>query len=214
MSFAAVAISVGAGVATAALTGGFSGGGGGSVSTNIKLSKEGEALKGSLFNVIKDRKFPAELSSQLIGNALKIEQGKRRVRAKALTATSPSPDVIQSNIGQVIGTGIGSVAEAGAGERAVFAGKRDFERDRFRNLQNIINIETQVPAFVQQAEFTNQLLEQQRQAERGAALGIGAQAIGQGLSNIDFSNLFRTSPFREPGAPPIGATDLNFGNFA
>lgn len=190
MSFAAVAIGVGTGVATAAITGGLSGGGGGSVSTTVKLSKEGEDLKNKLFETIRTQKFPAKLSSQLIGNALKTEQGKRRVREKALTTTSRSPDVVQSNIGQVIGTGIGGVAEAGAGERAVFEGQRQFERDRFGNLQNIVNIERQVPAFVQQAEFTNQLLEQQRQAERGAALGLGAQVAGAALSKIDFSNIF------------------------
>lgn len=160
------------------------------VSTDIKLGKEGEALKNKLFETIRTQKFPAKLSSQLIGNALKAEQGKRRVREKALTTTSRSPDVVQSNIGQVIGTGIGSVTEAGEGPRAVFEGKRQFERDRFGNLQNIINIERQVPAFVQQAQFTNQLLEQQRQAERGAALGLGAQVAGAAFSNVDFSNIF------------------------
>ena len=165
-----------------------------SVSTDIKLSKEGEDLKSQLFETIRTQKFPSKLSSQLIGNALKAEQGKRRVREKALTTTSRSPDVVQSNIGQVIGTGIGSVAEAGAGPRAVFEGKRQFERDRFGNLQNIINIERQVPAFVQQAQFTNQVLEQQRQAERGAALGLGAQFAGAAFSNVDFSNIFRPGP--------------------
>ena len=176
------------------ILGGFLGGGdGGSikgVSTVVKLGKEGEALKNKLFETIRTQKFPTKLSSQLIGNALKIEQGKRRVRAKALTTTSRSPDVIQSNIGQVIGTGIGGVAEAGAGERAVFEGKRQFERDRFGNLQNIINIERQVPAFVQQAQFTNQLLEQNREAERGAGLGLGAQVAGAAFSKVDFGNIF------------------------
>ncbi len=196
MSFAAIAIGVGTGVASTAITGGFSGGGGGisGVSTDVKLSKEGEDLKNKLFETIRTQKFPGKLSSQLIGNALKTEQGKRRFREKALTTTSRSPDVIQSNIGQVIGTGIGSVAEAGAGPRAVFEGKRQFERDRFGNLQNIINIERQVPAFVQQAQFTNQLLEQNRQAERGAALGLGTQIAGAAFSNIDFSNIFTSQP--------------------
>ncbi len=164
-----------------------------SVSTDIKLGAEGEELKNKLFETIRTQKFPSKLSSQLIGNALRIEQGKRRVRDKALTTTSRSPDVVQSNIGQVIGTGIGSVAEAGEGERAVFEGKRQFERDRFGNLQNILNIERQVPAFVQQAQFTNQLLEQNRQAERGAALGLGAQVAGAAFSNVDFSNIFGPS---------------------
>ena len=197
MSFAAVGTGLAVGVGTAAITGAFSGGGGGGVSgvsTDIKLSKEGEDLKNKLFETIRTQKFPSKLSSQLIGNALKTEQGKRRIRDKALTATSRSPDVIQSNISQVIGTGIGSVAEAGAGPRAVFEGERQFERDRFGNLQNIINIERQVPAFVQQAQFTNQLLAQQREAERGAALGLGAQVAGAAFSNIDFSNIFRPDP--------------------
>ncbi len=197
MSFAAVGTGIAVGVGTAAITGAFSGGGGGGVSGvsgNVKLSKEGEDLKNKLFETIRTQKFPAKLSSQLIGNALKAEQGKRRGREKALTTTSRSPDVVQSNIGQVIGTGIGSIAEAGAGPRAVFEGQRQFERDRFGNLQNIINIERQVPAFVQQAQFTNQLLEQQRQAERGAALGLGTQIAGAAFSNIDFSNIFTPQP--------------------
>ncbi len=187
MSFVAAAlITGGAAVGATAL----SRGGVKSVSTDIKLSKEGEDLKSQLFETIRTQKFPSKLSSQLIGNALKTEQGKRRVREKALTTTSRSPDVVQSNIGQVIGTGIGSVAEAGAGERAVFGGKRQFERDRFGNLQNILNIERQVPAFVQQGQFTNQLLAQQRRAESGAALGLGAQFAGAAFSNVDFSNIF------------------------
>ena len=188
------------------------GGGVSGVSTTVKLSKEGEALKNKLFETIRTQKFPAKLSSQLIGNALKTEQGKRRVREKALTTTSRSPDVIQSNIGQVIGTGIGSVAEAGAGERAVFGGKRQFERDRFGNLQNIINIERQVPAFVQQAQFTNQLLAQQRQAERGAALGLGAQVAGAAFSNIDFSNIFGGGgSFEAPGPSTPGSSTFTSG---
>lgn len=215
---ASIPLSAAASAGVGAIAGGFLGGGGSGgvsgVSTDIKLSKEGEALKNQLFETIRTQKFPAKLSSQLIGNALKAEQGKRRVREKALTTTSRSPDVVQSNIGQVIGTGIGSIPEAGAGPRAVFEGKREFERDRFADLQNIINIERQVPAFVQQAQFTNQLLEQQRRAERGAALGLGAQVAGAALSKIDFSNIFTPSPFNEPGAPPIGATDLNFSSFA
>ncbi len=171
------------------------------VSTDVKLSKEGEALKNKLFDVIQTRKFPSNLSSQLIGNALRIEGQKRRTREKALTTTSPSPDVIQSNIGQVIGTGIGGVAEAGAGPRAVFEGERELERERFGNLQNIINIERQVPAFVQQAQNINQLLEQNRQAERGAALGLGAQVAGAALSEINFGNIFG-------GARTAGSTSL------
>ncbi len=191
MSFVAAAVIVGgAAVGAAALSRKGGGGGISGVSGNVQLSKEGEDLKNRLFETIRTQKFPSKLSSQLIGNALKAEQGKRRVREKALTTTSRSPDVVQSNIGQVIGTGIGSVAEAGAGPRAVFEGKRQFERDRFGNLQNIINIERQVPAFVQQAQFTNQLLEQNRQAERGAALGLGAQVAGSVFSNVDFSNIF------------------------
>lgn len=173
--------------------GGFAGGGGGgvqAVSTDIKLSKEGEELKGKLFETIQTGQFDPKLSSQLIGNALKIEQQKKRVREKALVATSPSPDVIQSNIGRVIGTGIGGITEAGAGPRAVFEGERGFERDRFANLQNIINIERQVPAFVQQGEFINQLLAQNREAERGASLGLGTQ-IGLGaLSELNFGDIF------------------------
>ncbi len=189
------------------------------VSTDVKLSKEGEDLKNKLFETIRTQKFPSKLSSQLIGNALKIEQGKRRSREKALTTTSRSPDVVQSNIGQVIGTGIGGVAEAGAGERAVFGGKRQFERDRFGNLQNIINIERQVPAFVQQAQFTNQLLEQQREAERGASLGLGVQVAGSILSKVDFSNIFAPSTAGTPSTIPsnfssprglIGLPPLNF----
>ncbi len=189
------------------------------VSTDIKLSAEGEALKNKLFETIRTQKFPAKLSSQLIGNALKTEQGKRRIREKALTTTSRSPDVIQSNIGQVIGTGIGGVAEAGAGERAVFGGKRQFERDRFGNLQNIINIERQVPAFVQQAQFTNQLLAQQRQAERGATLGLGAQVAGAALSGVNFSNIFAPSspgttlPNQALGGPASFGT-ASFNTFA
>ncbi len=194
MSFAAVGTGIAVGVGTAAIVGQLSGGGGRGISGTVTLSKEGEALKNKLFETIRTQKFPAKLSSQLIGNALKTEQGKRRIRDKALTTTSRSPDVVQSNIGQVIGTGIGGVAEAGAGERAVFKGKQQFERDRFGNLQNIINIERQVPAFVQQAQFTNQLLEQQRQAERGAGLGLGVQAAGAALSNVDFSNIFIRQP--------------------
>ena len=190
-------LSIAAGAALGGVAGGLlgpSGGGGGfGASIDVPLSKEGEALKDKLFETIRTQKFPATLSSQLIGNALKTEQGRIRGREKALTTTSRSPDVIQSNIGQVIGTGIGGVAEAGAGERAVFEGKRQFERDRFGNLQNIINIERQVPAFVQQAQFTNQLLEQQRQAESGAAFGLGAQALGAAFSNVDFSNIFGPS---------------------
>ncbi len=188
----------------------FGGGGGGTVNLTVPLSKEGEALKNKLFETIRTQKFPAKLSSQLIGNALKTEQGKRRVREKSLTTTSRSPDVVQSNIGQVIGTGIGGVAEAGGGERAVFEGKRQFERDRFGNLQNIINIERQVPAFVQQAQFTNQLLEQNRQAERGAALGLGAQITGAALSKIDFSNIFTNqAPFS--GVSPGFTSPTQFG---
>ena len=196
MSFVAAAlITGGAAVGAAALSRKGGGGGGVSgVSANVKLSKEGEDLKSKLFETIRTQKFPAKLSSQLIGNALKVEQGKRRVREKALTTTSRSPDVVQSNIGQVIGTGIGGVAEAGAGERAVFEGERQFERDRFGNLQNIINIERQVPAFVQQAQFTNQLLEQNREAERGAALGLGAQIAGAAFSKVNFGNLFTRTP--------------------
>ena len=206
-------LSIAAGAALGGVAGGAAGGflGGGSVggggvsgvSGNVKLSKEGEALKNKLFETIRTQKFPAKLSSQLIGNALKAEQGKRRIREKALTTTSRSPDVVRSNIGQVIGTGIGSVAEAGAGERAVFEGKRQFERDRFGNLQNIINIERQVPAFVQQSQFINQLLEQQEEAERGAALGLGAQIGGAVFSNIDFSNIFAPSqiPLLNQGIP-------------
>ncbi len=191
MSFAAIGTGLAVGVGTAAVVGQLSGGGGVSgVSGDVKLSREGEDLKNKLFETIRTQKFPSKLSSQLIGNALKLEQGKKRVRDKALTTTSRSPDVVQSNIGQVIGTGIGGVTEAGAGERAVFEGKRQFERDRFGNLQNIINIERQVPAFVQQAQFTNQLLEQNRKAERGAALGLGAQVAGTALSKVDFSNIF------------------------
>lgn len=159
-------------------------------STVINLSREGEALKKQLFDVIRTQKFPATLSSQLIGNALKIEGQKKRVREKALTTTSPSSDVVRSNIGQVIGTGIGAVAEAGAGQRAVFKGEQEFERNRFANLQNILNIERQVPAFVQRGQFTNQLLAQQREAQRGAALGVGAQAIGAALSEADFNAIF------------------------
>lgn len=190
-------LSIAAGAALGGVAGGLlgpSGGGISGVSTTVKLSKEGEDLKNKLFETIRTQKFPARLSSQLIGNALKIEQGKRRVREKALITTSPSPDVIQSNIGQVIGTGIGGIAEAGAGPRAIFEGKRQLERDRFGNLQNIINIERQVPAFVQQGQFINQLLEQQRQAERGAAFGLGAQVLGAAFSNVDFSNIFTPSP--------------------
>ncbi len=185
-----------AGLAAGSALEGVFGGGGGSVSgvsTDVKLSKEGEDLKNKLFETIRTQKFPSKLSSQLIGNALKIEQGKSRIREKALTTTSRSPDVIQSNIGQVIGTGIGSIAEAGAGPRAVFEGKRQFERDRFGNLQNIINIERQVPAFVQQGQFINQLLEQQREAESGAFLGLGAQVLGSAFSKVDFSNIFGSS---------------------
>ncbi|KKN00017.1 hypothetical protein LCGC14_1142050 [marine sediment metagenome] len=195
-------LSIAAGATIGSAAGGLLGpkGGGGSikgVSTVVPLSAEGEALKNKLFDVIRTQKFPAKLSSQLIGNALKIEGQKRRTREKALTVTSPSPDVIQSNIGQVIGTGIGGVAEAGAGPRAVFEEEQKFERDRFGNLQNIINIERQVPAFVQQAQNINQLLEQNRQAERGAALGVGAQVLAAAFSK------------RKDTAPP-GATDINF----
>ena len=178
------------GAAIGGLLGPTGGGGVSGVSTTVKLSKEGEALKTKLFDVIRTRKFPSKLSSQLIGNALRIEGQKRRVREKELTTISPSPDVIRPNIDRVIGTGIGGIAEAGAGPRAVFEEERGFERDRFANLQNIINIERQVPAFVQQAQSINQLLEQQRQAESGAALGLGAQIAGAALSNIDFSNIF------------------------
>lgn len=202
-----------AGAVVGGAAGGFAGGGGSgggisAVSTDVKLSAEGEALKNKLFETIRTQKFPAKLSSQLIGNALKIEQGKRRVREKALTITSPSPDVIQSNIGQVIGTGIGGVTEAGAGPRAVFEGQRQFERDRFGNLQNIINIERQVPAFVQQGQFINQLLEQQREAERGAALGLGTQIAGATLSQIDFSNIFGGGGVSDIGFDPGGELNI------
>ena len=212
MSFVAAALIVGGATVGAAALSRKGGGGVSGVSGNIQLSKEGEDLKNKLFETIRTQKFPAKLSSQLIGNALKAEQGKRRIRDKALTTTSRSPDVIQSNIGQVIGTGIGSVAEAGGGERAVFEGKRQFERDRFGNLQNIINIERQVPAFVQQAQFTNQLLEQQRQAERGAALGLGAQVAGAAFSKVDFSNIFSPSITGTPLANQAVGGPASFGS--
>lgn len=187
--------------------GGFAGGGGGGgggitgVSTVVKLSPEGEALKKQLFDVIRTQKFPDKLASQLIGNALRIEGQKRRTREKALTATGPSPDVIRSNIGQVIGTGIGGIAEAGAGERAVFEARRGFERERFGNLQDIINIERQVPVFTQQAQFINEALEQQREAERGATLGLGAQVLGAVLPSINFGNIFGGAA---GGSPVLG----------
>ena len=203
--------------------GGDGGDGGGiaGVSTVVKLSKEGEALKTKLFDVIRTRKFPSKLSSQLIGNALKIEGQKRQVREKALTVTGPSPDVIRSNIGQVIGTGIGGVAEAGAGPRAVFGEQRGFERERFANLQNIINIERQVPAFVQQAEFINQLLAQQGEAERGAALGALSQIGGDVLSQLNFGDIFETvaafgsvqSAAPAPGGGAGFTTPTRFGGF-
>lgn len=205
------------GAAIGAAGGGFAGGGGGGgggvtpiglpkldLIKKIKLSKSGRQLRKQVFTEIREGKFSTELSSALIGNELRAAGERQRGREKSLVASGSSPDVVRSNIGQVIGTGIGRVSEAGEGQRQVFEAERGFERNRFAGLSDIVGLERQKQTFQQevqgfeqagesliaQATLINKQQERQAGAESGALLGLGAQLGGAALSKVDFSNIF------------------------
>lgn len=144
----------------------------------IKLSPEGEKLEKALFGKIKTQYetglMPKNLASIYIGKIKRQVAPSARIPRGVL-----SGDRVRTGrqVGQIVGEA-GQRMEGEVAPAKFMAAKRQEEMiSAITNLQNIMNIERQVPILKAQAGFTGGLLSRMGGAAKGQALGDVAQYL-------------------------------------
>ena len=147
-------------------------------SGKIELTEKGKQLETSLYESIKSNLFPENLASRFIGDARKFEQSRRRASERSFAGAGyrGPENVVSGNVARgMLSETATRLGGAGAGERKAGEARRTFELNRFADMQNFMNLQTQTPVLRAQADIFGKEQAQYEAAQRGSALGGLAQ---------------------------------------
>lgn len=144
------------------------------------FSPEGKKVKGELQKSIMGALFPENLAARFIGDARRIEQARRKTTEQRFAGAGfrGPENVVTGNVARgFLGETATRLGGVQRGARQVGQAKRGFELSRLGNLQNLINLETDKPLALAQADLYKKELSQLEGAETGAAIGSLASLV-------------------------------------
>lgn len=146
----------------------------------IPMSGRAKGLEQKLYESLSPEKdvFPENLASRFRGDAIKILQARKRATEGAFSkATVKGSDNVVS--GDVVKGILSESAErlnlAGAGEAKVGQARRLHSMNRLKNMQNFINLQSNIPLLSAQQQLLKGDIKQYQSAEEGAGIGNIAQ---------------------------------------
>lgn len=178
------------GAGLAGLAGGLFGGsssGPAMASAKINLTPAGKELEKKLFGVIKDQHkgslFPDNLAAVYAGREKRAEGERARSARAGLQAAFASPDGARGNRGlaALITEGRARIGGLTAPAAKAAAMRSDSAMGGLTNLQNLMNIELQVPLLKAAAEFDRARHNALRKAAQGQMFGDIANFAGMAM---------------------------------
>ncbi len=138
------------------------------------FSPEGKKVFKELHKSVLGNLFPENLASRFIGDAKRIEQARRRGSERRFAGAGfrGPENVVGGNVAKgFLGETATRLKGTRPGIRRAGEARREFSLSRLGNLQNIINLESNKPLALAQANLYKKELSQQAGARTGAAIG-------------------------------------------
>jgi len=147
------------------------------LSVQSMVTPKGRELKKSIASSI-DAFFPENIAGPLLGDAKKIVRSRQKMFQSSFGSPT-GPNNVGSNrqIRGLLAESKMRMGEGVKGRMDLYGAEREFNLDRFGDMQNYINLKSGQPVLQGQRTLFKQETDQSRGADIGASVGSMAQMI-------------------------------------